>query len=164
MVGYTPEEISELDIYTFLDHGKSSVDKNIQNAVLRKYFLVGERKYKRKDGTVIDIEARSNRISFAGKNVLCVLVRDITDQNRIQEEKARLEAQLQRAQKMEAIGTLAGGVAHDLNNILSGIVSYPELILMDIPDDSPLRKPILTMQKSGQMAAGIVQDLLTLAR
>jgi len=69
-----------------------------------------------------------------------------------------------RAQKMEAIGTLAGGVAHDLNNILSGIVSYPELLLMDLNDDSPLRKPILTIQKSGEKAAAIVQDLLTLAR
>ncbi len=65
---------------------------------------------------------------------------------------------------MEALGTLAGGVAHDLNNILSGIVSYPELLLMDIPLDSPQRKPILTIQKSGERAAAIVQDLLTLAR
>jgi CheY-like chemotaxis protein len=65
---------------------------------------------------------------------------------------------------MEAIGTLAGGVAHDLNNILSGIVSYPELLLMDLQNDSPLRKPILTIQKSGEKAAAIVQDLLTLAR
>ena len=65
---------------------------------------------------------------------------------------------------MEAIGTLAGGVAHDLNNILSGLVSYPELILMDLPDDSPLKQPIMTIQQSGQKAAAIVQDLLTLAR
>jgi len=65
---------------------------------------------------------------------------------------------------MEAIGALAGGVAHDLNNVLSGIVSYPELLLLDLPEDSPLRKPILTIQTSGQKAADIVQDLLTLAR
>jgi two-component system, cell cycle sensor histidine kinase and response regulator CckA len=86
-----------------------------------------------------------------------VIYEDIT-------ERTRLEAQLQRAQKMEAIGTLAGGVAHDLNNVLSGIVSYPELLLLEIPKDSPLRKPILTIQKSGKKAANIVQDLLTLAR
>ncbi|MBN1277859.1 MAG: response regulator [Deltaproteobacteria bacterium] len=65
---------------------------------------------------------------------------------------------------MEAVGTLAGGVAHDLNNILSGIVSYPDLILMDLPEDSPFRKPILTIKESGERAAAIVQDLLTLAR
>ncbi len=76
----------------------------------------------------------------------------------------RLELQLARAQKMEAIGTLAGGVAHDLNNILSGLVSYPELLLMDIPADSPIKAPIETIQKSGKKAAAIVQDMLTLAR
>ncbi len=79
-------------------------------------------------------------------------------------EHKKLQAQLQRAQKMEAIGTLAGGVAHDLNNILAGLVSYPELLLMDLPEDSPLRKPISTIQRSGEKAAAIVQDLLTLAR
>ena len=97
------------------------------------------------------------------KEILCIGT-DISELKRAEQEKRDLEARLQRAQKMEAIGTLAGGVAHDLNNILSGIVSYPELLLMDIPPDSPQRKPILTIQKSGERAAAIVQDLLTLAR
>ena len=81
-----------------------------------------------------------------------------------EQESKQLSAQLQRVEKMEAIGTLAGGVAHDLNNILSGIVSYPELLLLDMPDDSPYRKSIELIQQSGQRAASIVQDLLTLAR
>ena len=98
---------------------------------------------------------------FSG--ILCI-GNNITELKRASQEKEELHAQLQRAQKMEAIGTLAGGVAHDLNNILSGIVSYPELLLMDLKEDSPLRKPILTIQKSGEKAAAIVQDLLTLAR
>ncbi len=95
--------------------------------------------------------------------ILCI-GNDITELKQASQEKEELQIQLQRAQKMEAIGTLAGGVAHDLNNILSGIVSYPELLLLDLKEDSPLRKPILTIQKSGEKAAAIVQDLLTLAR
>ena len=79
-------------------------------------------------------------------------------------ERKKLEKQLQQAQKMEVIGTLAGGVAHDLNNILSGILGYPELLLMDLPEDSSLRQPLETIQGSGKKAAAIVQDLLTLAR
>jgi two-component system cell cycle sensor histidine kinase/response regulator CckA len=92
------------------------------------------------------------------------VARDVTERKLAEQERQQLGDKLMRAEKMEAIGTLAGGVAHDLNNILAGLVSYPELLLMGLPEDSPLRKPLLTIQKSGERAAGIVQDLLTLAR
>lgn len=99
-----------------------------------------------------------------GRMVRYEMAIDITEQKQASQEKKRLMTRLRRAEKMEAIGTLAGGVAHDLNNILGGLVGYPELLLIDIPEDSPLRKGILTIQNSGQKAAAIVQDLLTLAR
>ncbi len=92
------------------------------------------------------------------------LSRLIAERQRAQEEKAKLEAQLQQTRKMETIGTMAAGVAHDLNNVLSGIVSYPDLLLMQLPPDSPLRNPILAIKNSGKKAAAIVQDMLTLAR
>ena len=95
--------------------------------------------------------------------ILCV-GNDITARKKAEQEKKSLELQLVRSQKMEAIGTLAGGVAHDLNNILSGIVSYPEFLLMEVRQDSPMRKPLEVIKRSGEKAAAIVQDLLTLAR
>ena len=75
-----------------------------------------------------------------------------------------LEKELQRAQKMKAIGVMAGGVAHDLNNILSGVVSYPELILMKLPPESDLRGLVEAIKQSGIRAAEVVSDLLTVAR
>lgn len=119
-----------------------------------------------KDGRLLDIQISASRF-IDGKDKLAgniVILSDITERKREEEEKRKLEVQLQRAEKMEAIGTLAGGVAHDLNNMLSAIVGYPELLLMQIPEDSPLRKSILRLQDSGNKAAAIVQDLLTLAR
>jgi PAS domain S-box-containing protein len=95
--------------------------------------------------------------------ILCV-GNDITAERKAEKEKGSLEEQLQRSQKMEAIGKLAGGVAHDLNNILSGIVSYPDILIMDLPEGSPMRKSLEVIRKSGEKAAAIVQDLLTLAR
>ncbi len=93
-----------------------------------------------------------------------VVVMDMTEQKAAEREKAALRAKFQRAEKMEMVGTLAGGVAHDLNNILSGILSYPELLLMDMAPENPMRKPLETIRRSGEKAAAIVQDLLTLAR
>jgi PAS domain S-box-containing protein len=89
---------------------------------------------------------------------------DMTEHEKAAKEKQDLQEKLARSQKMESIGLLAGGVAHDLNNVLTGFVSYPDYLLMELPEDSPLRDPILTIQESGKKAAAIVQDLLTLAR
>ncbi len=89
---------------------------------------------------------------------------DISDRVEAEKERKRLEKKLLRSQRMETLGLLAGGVAHDLNNVLSGIVSYPELLLLDLPEDSPLRKSIITIQNSGKKAAEIVDDLLVLTR
>ena len=111
------------------------------------------------------------RISHNGKYILLTLFfldhqedkKGIVILNDVSRQQ-RMEAERQRADRMEAIGTLAGGVAHDLNNILSGLVSYPELLLFQIPEDDPLRKPIETIQQAGERAAEVVQDLLALAR
>lgn len=93
-----------------------------------------------------------------------IIVRDFTDIRLADQEKRRLQGQLQKAQKMEVVGVLAGGVAHELNNILSGIVSYPELVLLHLPEDSPLKKPVKAIQESGLRAAQVIEDLLTIAR
>ncbi len=90
--------------------------------------------------------------------------RNVTAYKEAENERQRLSQQLLHAQKMEAIGSLAGGVAHDLNNILSGLISYPELLIARLPVDSPLKDPLETIQASGERAASIVQDLLTMAR
>lgn len=117
-----------------------------------------ETRWVRADGSVFDCYLRCAALSGkGGDDRFIIAVSDVS-------ESKRLEQELQRAKKMEAVGTLAGGVAHDLNNILSGIVSYPELLLLELPEDSPMRKPITTIQKSGERAAAIVQDLLTMAR
>jgi PAS domain S-box-containing protein len=125
-----------------------------------------ELEIKRKDGTTLWAEITASFLLGPDSTPIGVLgvTRDITERRRAQKEKEALIERLNRARKMEAIGTLAGGVAHDLNNVLSGVVSYPDLLLLDLPKESPLRRPIEVMQESGKKAAAIVQDLLTLAR
>ncbi len=82
----------------------------------------------------------------------------------MQEQQQALQKKLLQAQKMEAIGLMAGGVAHDLNNILSGLVSYPELMLMELPPESKLYQYAKTMKAAGLRASAVVADMLTVTR
>jgi len=90
--------------------------------------------------------------------------RDVTQSRKAEQEKMLLEERLQRAEKMEALGTLAGGVAHDLNNVLGVVTGYAELILSETDESSKLRSRIMNIMQGGERAAAIVQDLLTMAR
>jgi PAS domain S-box-containing protein len=90
--------------------------------------------------------------------------RDITSFIITNERNKSLEDRLAQSEKMEALGRLAGGVAHDLNNVLTGIVAYPDILLLKLPEDNPMRKKVLAIKKSGQKAAAIVEDLLSLSR
>ncbi|MDA3838861.1 MAG: PAS domain S-box protein [Candidatus Delongbacteria bacterium] len=90
--------------------------------------------------------------------------RDITSFILTTERNQTLEDRLSQGEKMEALGRLAGGVAHDLNNVLTGIVAYPDLLLLKMTAEDPLRKKVLAIKKSGEKAASIVEDLLSLSR
>ncbi|MEJ2638292.1 MAG: PAS domain S-box protein, partial [Desulfosarcinaceae bacterium] len=160
IVGYEKEALGGRDIRILYknDEEYERAGKALYNRISQSEIATVETQWVRRDSSVFDCVVRAYPLDrnepSEGK---IIAVADIS-------EAKRLENKLKRAEKMEAIGTLAGGVAHDLNNILSGIVSYPEILLMDLPDDSPLEKPLLTIQKSGERAVEIVQDLLTMAR
>ncbi|THB77031.1 MAG: PAS domain S-box protein [Desulfobacteraceae bacterium] len=110
-----------------------------------------------RQNTTIWVQINAIEVFWDGKPAILIFTRDLS-------AIKKLEDQLQRAEKMEIVGTMAGGVAHDLNNILSGIVSYPELILMQTPDDDPIRELVESIHDAGMKAADLVQDLLTLTR
>jgi len=127
--------------------------------------LTGEMIFHHKEGCQVPVFVASlSLLDPTGQREFYSIQVDLTELKGSEQQRIAIEAQLQRSRKMEAIGLLAGGVAHDLNNILSGIVSYPDLLLMQLPFDSKLRKPVLAIQESGQRAAAVVADLLTVAR
>ncbi len=89
---------------------------------------------------------------------------DVTEQLNIEKQRILIEKKLRKSEKMEIIGTMAGGVAHDLNNILSGIINYPELMLLQMGKDSEWASTLEMIRDSGLRAAAVVSDLLTIAR
>ena len=131
-------------------------DREIQNR---------EMTFSTRGGTIsCAVSARFNSAGPSGPSSIIGVLRDITLWKEMEKEKRSLEEKLQQAEKMEALGLLAGGVAHDLNNILSGIVAYPDLIINSLPGDSPLIPRLRSIRESGEKAAAILEDLLNLAR
>jgi signal transduction histidine kinase/ActR/RegA family two-component response regulator len=97
------------------------------------------------------------RISVSGENRVVVVIQDIT-------ENVKLETALRESQKMESVGRLAGGVAHDFNNILTIINGYSAMTLRDLSEDDPLRNPLSEILRAGRQAAALTRQLLTFSR
>jgi len=122
-----------------------------------KAVIFFEWKHKRVNGEEFYARVLLASIKLSGKKILQATVRDIT-------EHKKLEAQLRQSQKMEAIGILAGGVAHDFNNILTTIIGNAELALMNVIKDKSLRKGIKEIKKAGERAASLTRQLLAFSR
>lgn len=103
-------------------------------------------------------------INYKEHESIVVILNDITKSKKAEEERRNMQERLQRFDKMNALGELAGGVAHDLNNVLGSLIGYSELLLMKTDASSPTMHSIMNIINSGEKAAAIVQDLLTMAR
>ncbi len=133
--------------------------ENLQVELLKRKHAQEELK-KHRDQLEVQVQERTAALEIANRE----MAQEMLERQQAEQALRVSEERLARSEKMKALGLLAGGVAHDLNNVLAGIVSYPDLLLLDLPADSNLRKPIETMKESGHRAAAIVQDLLTIAR
>jgi PAS domain S-box-containing protein len=94
MLGYTADELRGMEVYDFVVHRRENIDSVIQRALSERRRFVGERKYRRKDGTLVDVEVGVSVILLGGKEVICTIVRDITERKRAEEALARSENRL----------------------------------------------------------------------
>ncbi len=118
------------------------------------------------EGNVMDVLLRKAVINREknGFSKIIVSVTDVTSLHRFHREKELMEARLQQAQKMESIGSLAGGIAHDFNNILFPIVGLAEMLMEDLPVQSPERVNAREILQAGKRGADLVKQILAFSR
>ena len=158
MTGYTREELDRVQLIEL------AYDRSNLNRLIRKLINQGsinnfefELLTKEKQVKVVEVSATMQRDIKGKAHTFQAILRDITIQR-------SLEEQLRQSQKLEAVGKLASGIAHDFNNILTIILGNAELVLMTIPEDSPVRDDIQEIKKSGEGAAKLVSQLLAYSR
>jgi len=123
--------------------------------------VVRERQYVRPDGKVLMIEMHSKQMPDDGYHSF---FRDVTDRKRAEIERERLQAQLLQARKIESVGRLAGGVAHDFNNMLGVIMGYAEMAMRKMPSDAAINGDLKEILNAARRSADMTGQLLSFAR
>jgi PAS domain S-box-containing protein len=176
ITGYTAEEIQNISLNEQLTPASYALVEQVLSEELARESsgepidpdrsITFELEVIHKDGGYVWVEvtATFNRDENGRSTEVLGVARDITERKRAQEEKAKLEGQLLQAQKMESIGRLAGGVAHDFNNMLSVILGYAELIKNRLPAEDPLLQDIVQIEKAARRSRDITAQLLAFSR
>ncbi|MGA2228103.1 MAG: PAS domain S-box protein, partial [Syntrophobacteraceae bacterium] len=160
--GYTREEflnLGAMDITADPEISRKSVE-----ATAKQQVRVPLRYHRKKDGTVFPVEISAVRFLLRERTLVCGVVRDITERKRAEEEKQKLEAELNHAQKMESIGRLAGGVAHDFNNMLGVIIGRAEMAIDQVGKTDLICEDLQEILKAAHRSADITRQLLAFAR
>jgi PAS domain S-box-containing protein len=165
--GYTQEDfgkgLNAIDL--LIPEDREAAIKNIGRIMQGEILGGQEYRARRKNGGTFPIVVHSKRVLRDGNpiGVRGILI-DVTDHNRMQEEKRVLEEKLQQAGKMEAIGTLAGGIAHDFNNLLMGIQGCASLMLLDLDPSHSHYERLKQIEEQVQSGADLTRQLLGFAR
>ena len=158
VLGYSPDELLGQNGFDFVHRDDLSKVEAILERVLEGETQTVEVRVRHKDGSMRWVEGvLENHLDQPDLNAIVVVFRDVT-------QSKLLEQQLLQAQKMEAVGQLAGGVAHDFNNILSVIRNYSEFVIEDLPEGDPKREDLEEIQKATHRASDLVRQLLTFSR
>ncbi len=163
--GYSREEVIGKTAYNLDLYVNPKVRKRLARVLKKEGEVQGiELKFRKKDGTVVEALFSARTLQYNEEECMVVVVKDITSMKQTERERARLQHQLQHIQKLEAIGVLAGGVAHDFNNILSAIVGFTDLSLDDVAKGTILHSNLQEVRKASRRARDLIKQILAFSR
>jgi PAS domain S-box-containing protein len=174
-LGYTAEEIRQLTLYDIIAHDEESIERNIERILEEGHHSIGERKYRRKDGSLVDVEVNVSAIHYDGKEAMCAVAHDISERKRAEEEIRRLNEQLEHrvlqrtAQLEEAnreLESFSYSVSHDLRAPIRHIGGFTQMLKQRAEpslDETSLRY-LDTIVRSTDRAGTLIDDLLSFSR
>jgi len=161
--GYSRDEFAAMTIADIRPPDEAPALQD--NVAAAAGFAAAERwQHRKKDGSIITVEISANDFVADGRSARLVLINDITERERAQDALRRTEEQLRHSQKMDAIGRLAGGVAHDFNNFLTVIITYASMLEEALDAGDQRRDDATEIRRAGERANVITRQLLTLSR
>ncbi len=164
LLGFGPEEMKGRSILEWhLPEAEEAVLQALE-VVMEKGRHMIESILVAKNGHLIPFIMTGVKVEVPGQTYLMGVGIDISERKRAEAERAKLEGQLQQAQKMESVGRLAGGVAHDFNNMLGVILGHVELAIAELDPAHPLHADLEEVQKAAQRSADLTRQLLAFAR
>ncbi|MGV8075240.1 MAG: PAS domain S-box protein [Syntrophobacteraceae bacterium] len=166
MFGYSMDEMLGLSTETFIFEDDLEDWKARKKDRKRGLSRIYECRFRRKTGKALwaRVSAKALVDKNGGFQGSFGMLTDITERKQAEEDRERVEAQLRQAQKMEAIGALAGGIAHDLNNILQPIIGYTEMALNNLSESSPLREGLEQVRSASLRAKELIRQILAVSR
>ncbi|MBN2158416.1 MAG: PAS domain S-box protein [Spirochaetes bacterium] len=163
LTGYSAEELAEkrfTELFIHPDDREMISDRYARRLGGDTAPFTYEVRFIQKSGTSRWTEVNSVLFDWEGTPAVLLFIRDITDRKQAEDERRKIESQIQQTQKLESLGVLAGGIAHDFNNLLMAILGSIDLALLDLSKTSPVRGNLIEAAKSSQRAADLCRQML----
>ena len=175
LLGYAPEEVSSLTLYDLVPYSREAMDCYVGRVLERGNYVSGERHHRRKDGSLVDVEVRANTISYGGREAMCIVVRDITERKKAEEQIRRLNEELEervrsRTAELQAaneeLEAFSYSVSHDLRAPLRSMAGFSQMLIEDYEDglDETGKDYLRRIQAASGRMGDLIDDLLYLSR
>ncbi|PTY05164.1 hypothetical protein DB347_16980 [Opitutaceae bacterium EW11] len=161
--GFSREELGSVKLWEAFHSLNQQRFEALWDDVKRCGTLTFELELRTRSGEEKPLEVIATYLDFGGREAICTISRDLTPRRAAEQEKARMQQQLQETQKLESLGVLAGGIAHDFNNLLTGVLGNASLARDRLPSESDLHGPLRQIERAATRAAELCQQMLAYA-
>jgi PAS domain S-box-containing protein len=159
-LGYSRDELLKMKIQDVAPERSATHNSEVQRNLKEHKTVTDESVHKRRDGKTYPVEVTANCFEYDGVDYNLALVRDITERRRDEEERRQFEKRMVQTQKMESLGVLAGGVAHDFNNLIGAILGQAELTKRTLPEETVAYENLGQIEIAAERAADLAGQML----